>query len=156
MTDKTADPAVQSEERCDQIPVEPAAIDDLSEQVAEALVDSAASEELTAVDLVIGAGEPQRVGSFGFSSMASAPPAFLVPSPERFRPPGGTTSTRPCSPSHKPTPTGQDHHRWVSVAGAGAAPVLKRCGSALFSRKSAMDVLRKVVASGMTKLCLQT
>ena len=66
MADKTADPTVQSEDGCDQIPVEPAAIDDLWEQVAEALVDSDASEELTAVDLVIGAGEPQRVGRFRF------------------------------------------------------------------------------------------
>jgi PAS domain S-box-containing protein len=66
MADKTADPTVQSEDGCDQIPVEPAAIDDLSEQVAQALVDSDASEELTAVDLVIGAGEPQRVGRFRF------------------------------------------------------------------------------------------
>jgi PAS domain S-box-containing protein len=66
MADKTADPTVQSEDGCDQIPVEPAAVDDLSEQVAEAIVDSDASEELTAVDLVIGAGEPQRVGRFRF------------------------------------------------------------------------------------------
>jgi hypothetical protein len=44
MADKTADPTVQSEDGCDQIPVEPAAIDDLWEQVAEALVDSDASE----------------------------------------------------------------------------------------------------------------
>jgi PAS domain S-box-containing protein len=66
MVDKSADPTVESGDGSDQILVEPAQVDDLSEQVAEALVNSDADEELTAVDLVIGAGEPQRVGRFGF------------------------------------------------------------------------------------------
>ena len=66
MAEKTTNPTAQSELGSDHVLIEPVAVDDLSEQVAEALVDSDASEELTAVDLVIGAGEPQRVGRFRF------------------------------------------------------------------------------------------
>src|ERR1700758_280700 len=66
MAEKTTNPTAQSELGSDHVLIEPVAVDDLSEQVAEALVDSEASEELTAVDLVIGAGEPQRVGRFRF------------------------------------------------------------------------------------------
>lgn len=49
----------------DDVPVEPAGLEDLSEEISQVLDESAAGE-LSAVDLVIGAGEPQRVGRFRF------------------------------------------------------------------------------------------
>lgn len=63
---KSTDPAPEPGDQSAQTLIEPAAVDDLSEQVSEALGDSDAFEELSAVDLVIGSGEPQRVGRFRF------------------------------------------------------------------------------------------
>ena len=63
---KSTDPAPEPGDASAQTLIEPAAVNDLSEQVSEALGDSDAFEELSAVDLVIGSGEPQRVGRFRF------------------------------------------------------------------------------------------
>jgi PAS domain S-box-containing protein len=60
------DPVPEPSDESAQTLIEPAAVDDLSEQVSEALGDSDAFEELSPVDLVIGSGEPQRVGRFRF------------------------------------------------------------------------------------------
>ena len=64
---KKTDPVPEFGDDSAQTLVEPAAVDDqLSEEVSEALGEPDAFEELSAVDLVIGSGEPQRVGRFRF------------------------------------------------------------------------------------------
>jgi PAS domain S-box-containing protein len=63
---KSRDPAPEFEDESTQTLVEPVAVDDLSEQVSEVLAESDEFEELSAVDLVIGSGLPQRVGRFRF------------------------------------------------------------------------------------------
>ena len=64
MVQKHEAPALQSTTDPSRT-VEPA-IEDLAEQVSETLARSDAGDEPTAVDMVIGSGEPQRVGRFRF------------------------------------------------------------------------------------------